>query len=63
MAGNVRTVPGTGISFHEGGLHRSLGVPEGQKIPARKMAAAAHSSNPKIRKQVALAHTLRAMHH
>ena len=28
------------VSFEKGGLHRSLGVPQGQKIPASKMAAA-----------------------
>lgn len=28
------------VSFEKGGLHRSLGVPEGQPIPAAKMAAA-----------------------
>jgi len=58
-----KSVPGTGIKFHEGGLHESLHVPEDKPIPAGKMRAAAHSRNPKIRRQVALAHTLRAMHH
>lgn len=43
---------------HPGALHRELGVPEGKKIPAKKMAKAAKSKNPKIRKQVALARTL-----
>jgi len=28
------------ITFEKGGLHRSLGVPQGQKIPASKMQAA-----------------------
>lgn len=28
------------ISFTKGGLHKSLGVPQGQKIPAAKMTAA-----------------------
>ena len=28
------------VTFQKGGLHRSLGVPQGQKIPASKMAAA-----------------------
>jgi hypothetical protein len=28
------------VSFKPGGLHASLGVPQGQKIPAAKMAAA-----------------------
>lgn len=42
----------------KGKLHRELGVPEGEKIPAKKLAKAAKSSSPKIRKQVALAKTL-----
>jgi len=43
---------------NKGGLHRSLGVPEGKKIPAKKLAKAAKSKSPKVRKQVALAKTL-----
>lgn len=31
---------------HKGRLHRALGVPEGQKIPAAKIAKAANSKNP-----------------
>lgn len=42
----------------KGKLHRELGVPEGKKIPAKKMAKAAKSKSPKIKKQVALAKTL-----
>lgn len=29
------------VTFKKGGLHDSVGVPQGQKIPAAKMAAAA----------------------
>ena len=47
---------------HPGKLHRELGVPEGKKIPAKKMAKAAHSKSPTIRKEVALAKTLKKMH-
>jgi len=44
------------VSFEKGGLHRSLGVPEGQTIPAAKMAAAAAGDyGPKARAQAALA--------
>lgn len=46
----------------KGKLHRELHVPEGKKIPAKKLAKAAKSTNPKIRKQVALAKTLSKMH-
>ena len=28
------------VTFQKGGLHTSVGVPQGQKIPAAKMAAA-----------------------
>jgi hypothetical protein len=52
-----------GAIKHPGGLHRALGVSQGQKIPAKKMAVAAHSKSEHIRRMVALAHTLRHMHH
>lgn len=47
---------------HPGALHRDLGVPQGQKIPESKLSAAEHSSNPTIRRRVALARTLKKMH-
>ncbi len=50
-----------GAVKNKGGLHRSLGVPEGKPIPAKKMAKAAHSKSPKVRKQVALAKTLKGL--
>lgn len=34
---------------HKGRLHSALGVPQGEKIPASKLAKAAHSSNPHMR--------------
>jgi hypothetical protein len=43
-------------------LHRALGVPQGQKIPAGKLAAAARSKNPRIRREANLAKTLKRMH-
>ena len=44
------------VTFQEGGLHQSLGVPEGTKIPAAKMAAAARGDyGPKAKAQAALA--------
>ena len=48
-----------GAIKHPGALHRALHVPEGEKIPAKKMAKAAKSSNPRMKKMVALAHTLK----
>lgn len=43
---------------HKGALHKSLHVPEGEKIPAKKLAKAAHSDNPKLAKRARLAQTL-----
>lgn len=48
-----------GAIKHPGKLHRELGVPEGKKIPAKKMAKAANSNNPTIRKEASLAKTLK----
>lgn len=45
-----------------GALHRALHVPEGEKIPAKKLAKASHSENPRIRRMVGLAKTLKKMH-
>ncbi len=35
---------------HKGKLHKALGVPAGKKIPASKLAKAAKSRNPAMRK-------------
>lgn len=43
-----------------GALHKALHVPLGEKIPAKKLAKAAKSKNPKMRKRVALAKTLKS---
>lgn len=48
--------PGSTVVKHPGALHRALGVPEGKKIPAAKMAAGARSRSPHVRKMVGLAH-------
>lgn len=45
-----------------GALHKELGVPKGEKIPAKKLEKATHSSNPKERKRANLAKTLKKMH-
>ena len=47
---------------HKGSLHRMLGVPQGQKIPAKKMTEAMHSDNALERKRANLAHTLGKLH-
>lgn len=43
---------------NKGGLHRSLGVPAGTKIPAKAINKAARSNNPTVAKQASLAKTL-----
>lgn len=48
---------------HPGALHHDLHVPEGEKIPAKKLHKAEHSSNPTTRKRAHLAETLKHMHH
>lgn len=47
---------------HPGALHKQLGVPEGEKIPAKKLEKAAHSSNALLRKRANLAKTLKKLH-
>lgn len=48
-----------GAIKHPGALHKDLGVPQGQKIPAKKLAKASHSENPTVRRRAALAKTLK----
>lgn len=49
-----------GAIKHPGALHEALGVPEGKKIPPKKMKKAENSKNPTIRKEAALAKTLKS---
>lgn len=42
-----------------GQLHRDLGVPQGEKIPAGKLTAAEHSSNPKVRQRAHFAENVK----
>lgn len=44
-----------------GALHKQLGVPEGKKIPAKKLAKAASASG-KLGQRARLAQTLSKMH-
>jgi hypothetical protein len=44
---------------HRGALHKSLGVPAGEKIPEKKLEKAEHSKNPLTRKRANLAETLK----
>lgn len=49
-----------GATKNKGALHRALGVPSGEKIPAKKLAAGAKSKSPMVRKEVSLAKTLKS---
>lgn len=44
-----------------GALHRELGIPEGKKIPSKKLKKAEHSKNPTLKKRAVLAETLGKM--
>ncbi len=45
---------------HPGALHKEMGIAEGKKIPAKKLAKATHSKNPKLAKRARLAETLKS---
>lgn len=42
----------------KGKLHREMGVPEGEKIPAGRLRAATHSHNPEVRRDAIRAETM-----
>jgi len=46
-------------TMNKGGLHRALGVPEGEKIPADKMQKALNSKNAHVRKMASFAQTMK----
>lgn len=46
-----------GAVKHPGALRAQLKVPAGQKIPAKKLASAANSSNPLLARRARLAQT------
>ncbi len=49
--------------LRKGGLHRALGVPTGEKIPAEKISAARNSSNEHVRHMANFAHTMSGFKH
>ena len=51
-----------GAISHPGALHKQLGVPQGQKIPAAKLEKAEHAGG-KLGQRARLAETLKGMHH
>lgn len=54
-------------NFNPGGtpgkLHRALGIPVGQKIPAARLQAAMHSRNDSKRRMAIRANTMKHWHH
>lgn len=44
---------------HPGKLHRALGVPQGKKIPEKKLNKASHSKNKTLRAEANLAKSLK----
>jgi hypothetical protein len=48
------------FNVHKGALHRALGVPEGEKIPASKMKGHHHG---RLGRMIASAKGFKAMHH
>jgi hypothetical protein len=54
-----RTLTHVAESIHKGGLHESLGIPQGEKIPAGDLEAKP-SDSTKVKRQKALARTFAA---
>lgn len=52
-----------GAIKHPGALHRDLGVPQGQPIPAGKLERATHSQDSTVRRRAVLAETMKGFHH
>jgi hypothetical protein len=52
-----------GAIKHPGALHAELHVPADQPIPAKKLAKAENSKNPKERKRAQFAETLEHLSH
>lgn len=50
-----------GAVKNKGGLHRSLGIPEGEKIPEKRIVKAEHSSDERVRREANLAMTLKSL--
>jgi hypothetical protein len=47
----------------KGKLHRELGIPEGEKIPASRLEAAAHSRDGEVRRDAIRAQTMKGWKH
>lgn len=51
-----------GAIKHKGALREALHAKPGKPIPAGKLAKAAHSKNPTLKKRAVLAETLKKLH-
>lgn len=51
-----------GMHMKKGALHEQLGIPQGQKIPEKKLEKAEHSSNKLLARRAQLAETLKGFH-
>ena len=49
--------------LRKGGLHKALGVPEGDNIPADKLESARNSDNEHVKKMANFAHTMSGFKH
>lgn len=62
-----RTTPVAKKAWKPGGqkgkLHRELGIPEGEKIPADRLAAAQRSDDPEVKRDAIRAKTMEGWHH
>lgn len=47
----------------KGKLHRKLGIPEGQKIPEKRLNQASHSADPGTRRMAIRAKTMKKWNH
>ena len=47
----------------KGLLHKKLGVPQGEKIPASKISKALHSKSASLRKEANFARNSKKFHH
>lgn len=45
------------VTIKKGALHKSLGIPKGERIPEHRLEKAAHSKSPLLRKRANLAMT------
>jgi hypothetical protein len=63
MKSDKKWIQGAIKPENKGALHRSLGVPEGKKIPEKKLEKAQHSKDSTLRKEAVLAETLKNFKH